>query len=188
MDFKRAKKELRDHYERNGNPQKEITNESLWHWMLLTNDGAEPIPEHDPDLGLSIFLANPWESPWGKDIAPGKATSSGRILICSTNVGFGEMGIGDKESGLSPKFRAICQQHGVDPTGPIELSRDIAQFWDRFYGCCKLFSDEPMSIPAIIITNGEMRHYAPGGEGMCWEASDRLRAAAKAYNVPIVFV
>ncbi|MDO8557335.1 MAG: hypothetical protein Q7R98_02620 [Candidatus Jorgensenbacteria bacterium] len=177
-----------------GEKKREVTNHDLWHWMVLTGDGQTPPPKNS-DGGYEAFSANPWENnPWSESIMPGNAVSSGRILVCSSTIGFEKMGFaGVKPSSpvrqIPLKVSNACANAGFkfDGSNTWEFSRDVGLFWTRFYNCKQLFSGkEPMTLPAAIITDGVMRHYCP--EGRYVDVWERLKEVADAYKIPLVLV
>ena len=150
----------------------------IWLWMILTGCGKKPLPKEIDDEGRLFFYHHPFKgNPWAKRLASLKPNQRyPRILVTGT------LGREPKLQGLIEKVR---RHHGLGKVN-ITYNRDIARFWDKFYGTGDFFTQKAKDIPTLIImaNNGDMKNRPrEGGEWL--NMTYRLTEIADFYKIPI---
>lgn len=158
-----------------------VTKVALWQWMLITRHGKRPFPQYS-DGGQLTFFSNPFEgNPWAKYVANLKPNSTfPRVLI--TGRLWRSQCIDPLPTDL---LLDINLRHGLKNVR-LQFNRDIAYFWEKFYGAENFFTKEAQDIPSLILmdSKGEMKNYPQeGGEWL--GVARRLKEIADFYQIPI---
>jgi len=182
MKLREIKKQARRRLSKVNEGRSTITKALLWEWMLITKHGKRPYSRCYSDGGRLTFLSNPFEgNPWAKYMASLKPKpDSPRVLIT------GRLGRSLCIDPLPPNLLLdINLRHGLKNVR-LQFNRDIAYFWEKFYGAENFFTKEAQDIPSLILMDGsgEMKNYPrEGGEWL--KVDDRLKEIADFYRIPI---